>query len=363
MIEVPEHIKSIQSYEPGKTIEELVAENNWDQYAVLWNNENTLGVSEKALNSVKETLDSSNYYPDPRAEVLCTRIAERVGQKADNIILSNGSEGLLMSVIRAFCSKDDELLTSQGTFVIIYNWAKVNNIFCRPIPLTTNYELDLEGILQQVNRQTKVIYLANINNPTGTMISKSALVDFLDKIPDNILIIVDEAYFEFSADLSEDYPDSTTLGYDNVITLRTFSKAYGIAGIRLGYGIASAGIISTLYKVRLTFEPSNLAQAAGIGALDDKEFLNRTLKNNREGLTLYYKAFKELNINYVPSYGNFIMMVHESPDRAKSVFDALMKRGVFVRLLGGPLSHCIRITVGRPDENEFCIKELTSVMS
>lgn len=362
MIAVPEHIKSIQSYKPGKTVEELVSENSWDKYAVLWNNENTLGVSPKAMDSVRQVLGKSNYYPDPRAAELCGKIAQKVGQKAENVILSNGSEGLLMSIIRAFCSNDDELLTSQGTFVIIYNWAKVNNIFCRAIPLTEEYTLDLEGILKSINRQTKVIYLSNINNPTGTMISQTELVAFLEKVPDNILVIVDEAYFEFSHDLSDDYPDSTKLGFPNVFSLRTFSKSYGIAGIRLGYGIASKEIISTLYKARLTFEPSNLAQAAGVGAIDDVDFLSKTLENNRNGLSYYYKHFDSMGIKYVPSFGNFIMTVQESPEEAKRIFESLMKVGVFVRLLGGPLSHCIRISIGRPEENEMCIKQLTEII-
>lgn len=362
MIKVPEHIKSVQSYKPGKTIEQLIAENNWTQHAVLWNNENTLGVSEKAMDEVRKALGTSNYYPDPRASLLCSKIANKVGKKPENVILSNGSEGLLMSIIKAFCSDDDEFLTSEGTFVIVYNWAKVNNILCKALPLTTDYAFDLEAILKSVNRQTKVIYLSNVNNPTGTMITRKDLVNFLEKIPDSILVIVDEAYFEFSHDLSEEYPDSTTLGFDNVVSLRTFSKAYGIAGIRLGYAIASEEIISTLYKVRLTFEPSNLAQAAGVGAIDDTEFLEKTLKNNSDTLSYYYQEFKRLDVAYIPSYGNFIMTVHEDAIEAKRIFDELMKRGVFVRLLGGPLGHCVRVSTGRPDENKLCIQALSEVM-
>ena len=355
-------VKSIQSYKPGKTVEELVQENDWEQYAVQWNNENTLGVSEKAMEAVKESLGSSNYYPDPRASLLCSKIANRVNMNSENVILSNGSEGLLMSIIRAFCTGDDEFLTSQGTFVIVYNWAKVNNIFCRALPLTPDYAFDLKAILKSVNRQTKVIYLSNINNPTGTMITKTDLVNFLEKIPDEVLVIMDEAYYEFSHDLSNDYPDSTILGFDNVISLRTFSKAYGIAGIRLGYGIASEEIISTLYKVRLTFEPSNLAQAAGVGAIDDLSFLKSTLENNSNGLSYYYKKFDRLGVTYVPSFGNFIMTVQKSPEEARRIFDELMKRGVFVRLLGGPLSHCVRISIGTSDENELCVQALSDVL-
>lgn len=356
MIQVPEHIKTIQSYEPGKTVEELVAENNWKEHAVLWNNENTVGVSPKAIQAVQKSLESSNSYPDPKATELRLKIASKVGQQKENIILSNGSEGLLMSIIRAFCSDEDEFLTSQGTFVIVYNWAKVNNVFCRTVPLNDSHGFDLEAILKSINRQTKIIYLSNINNPTGTMVNKADLVSFLEKVPENILVIVDEAYFEFSQDLSEEFPDSTKLGFSNVLSLRTFSKAYGIAGIRLGYAIASEEIITTLYKARLTFEPGNLAQAAGIGAIDDDDFLAKTLKNNREGMAYYRQELDKLGVTYVPSFGNFIMTVHESSERAKYIFEESMKQGVFVRLLGGPLSHCVRISIGRPEENELCLK-------
>ena len=362
MIQVPGHIKSIQSYQPGKTIEELVSENNWKEYAVLWNNENTLGVSPKAIKAVQEALDGSNYYPDPRARELCGKIAAKVGRSPEEIILSNGSEGLLMSIIRAFCSGDDEFLTSQGTFVIIYNWAKVNNVFCRTVPLSEGYGFDLESILKAINRQTKMIYLSNINNPTGTMISKVDLIAFLEKVPENILVIVDEAYFEFSQDLSDDFPDCTTLGFPNVLSLRTFSKVYGIAGVRLGYAIASREIIDTLYKARLTFEPGNLAQASGMGAIQDDNFLNKTLKNNREALSYYYHEFDKLGINYIPSFGNFVMTALDSESEAKRIFEELLKRGVFVRHLGGPLSHCIRISMGRPEENELCIRMLKEVI-
>ena len=362
MITVPEHIASIQSYQPGKTIAELVAENNWKNYAVLWNNENTLGVSEKAIKAVRDEVQTSNYYPDPKASMLCTRIAQRVGKRLDNIILSNGSEGLLMNVVRAFCSGKDEFLTSEGTFVIVYNWAKANQTPCRTVPLTTNFEFDLNAILQEVNEHTKIIYLANINNPTGTMINKTTLTKFLDQVPDHILVVVDEAYYEFSKALSVEYPDSTSLGYDNVLTLRTFSKAYGIAGIRLGYGIASEEIISALYKVRLTFEPSNITQAAGVGALEDNDFLIRTLQNNNDGLTFFYQEFDRLGVSYIQSYGNFIMTTFETNDKAKFIFDELMKRGVFVRLLGGPLAHCVRISIGRPEENQLCIDMLSEIL-
>ncbi|NNE55374.1 MAG: aminotransferase class I/II-fold pyridoxal phosphate-dependent enzyme, partial [Flavobacteriales bacterium] len=205
------------------------------------------------------------------------------------------------------------------------------------------------------------IYLANVNNPTGTKISEKDLRRFISSIPDHILVIVDEAYFEFSQALDADFPNSMDLGFENVLTLRTFSKAYGIAGVRIGYGVGHPKIIEAMNKVRLTFEPGTLSQAAGIGALQDEDFLEQTIANNTEQMKVLTEAFDEHGIKYVPSYGNFVMTVWNSEGEVKNVFEKLMKRGVLVRPLAGGLDHCIRISVGRPEENKWLIENLALV--
>jgi len=361
MIQVPENIKAIRSYEPGKTIEELQKQYSWKKYAVLWNNENTLGASKLALEAIKKELNNSNFYPDPKSKLLCEKIAKKWKVNPGNVILGNGSEGLLMNILKAFCGDDDQLLTSEGSFAIIYNWAKINNVMCRTVPLTANYQYDLSGILRSITRQTKIIYLSNVNNPTGSMISKEELTGFLQSVPEEVLVIVDEAYFEFSKGLNQAFPDSSKFGRKNVITLRTFSKAYGIAGHRLGFAIAPEEIIDALYKVRLTFEPSNISQAAGIGALDDVEFLSKTLENNKNGLKHFYDEFESIGIRYINSYGNFVMIVLSSSEEAAQITFELLKKGVLVRHLGGPLTHCIRISVGQPEENQLCTNALREV--
>ncbi len=356
-IRIPDNIAAIKSYQPGKTIAQLKEEFGWTKTAILWNNENTLGVSKKAMAAVTEVEDV-NYYPDPTGFDLRRRLALKHGKKPEEVILGNGSESVLMNAIRATCSNDDEFLTSEGSFVIIYNWARINNIRCVSMPMTDDYSFDLDAIKSRININTKVIYLANVNNPTGTKISKEALKQFISSIPDHILVIVDEAYYEFSQGLDADFPNSMDLGFDNVLTLRTFSKAYGIAGVRIGYGIGHPKIIQVMNKVRLTFEPGTLAQAAGIGALQDEDFLEQTIANNTEQMKVLTEAFDDVEIKYVESYANFIMTIWESADEVKKVFEQLMKRGVLVRPLGGPLEHCIRITVGRPEENQWLIDNL-----
>jgi len=357
-VRIPDHISTLKSYHPGKSIAQLKEEFGWKRMAILWNNENTLGYSPRSQASVMEAYEKINYYPDPFSTDLKRRLALKFGKTPEEIIMGNGSESILMLAIRGLCSGEDEFLTSRGSFLIIYNWAKINNVRCVSMPMTDGYAFDLDAIKSRINRNTKIIYLANVNNPTGTMISKSDLKAFIQSIPDHILVIVDEAYFEFSVALSDDYPNSLTFDFPNVLTLRTFSKAYGIAGVRLGYGIGHPKVIDAMTKSKLTFEPSTLAQAAGIGALQDEEFLERTIENNTKGLNYFYTEFEKLGVKYIPSYGNFVMTVWPSKEQVTEVFNKLMKRGVLVRPLAGNLEHCIRISVGRPDENEWLVENL-----
>ena len=361
-IQIPDHIAAIKSYQPGKTIPQLKEEYGWDKVAILWNNENTLGYSPKSKQAVIDACDSINYYPDPASVDLKKALSKRLGKSEKQIILGNGSESVLMLAIRALCAGEDEFLTSEGGFVIIYNWARINNVRCVAMPMTQNYGFDLDAIKSRINRNTKIIYLANCNNPTGTGITKSELETFMQSVPDHILVIVDEAYFEYSEALDPKFPNSLEMEYPNILTLRTFSKAYGIAGIRLGFGVGDEKIIDAMAKAKLTFEPTTLAQAAGIGVLGDNAFLKETIDNNTKGLNYFYKEFDRLGVKFVRSYGNFVMTVWKDKDEVMRVFDELMQRGVLVRPLYGPISHCIRISVGRPEENEHCVEALGEIL-
>ena len=361
-IKIPDHIAAIKSYQPGKTIPQLQHEYGWDKVAILWNNENTLGYSPKSKQAVIDAYESINYYPDPASIDLKKALSKSLGKPENQIILGNGSESVLMLAIRALCSGEDEFLTSEGAFVIIYNWARINNVRCVAMPMTKSYGFDLDAIKNRINRNTKVIYLANCNNPTGTGITKTELENFMQSIPDHILVIVDEAYFEYSEALDASFPNSLEMDYSNILTLRTFSKAYGIAGVRLGFGIGNEKIIEAMGKAKLTFEPTALAQAAGIGALNDDEFLKKTIDNNTNGLHYLYKALDRLGVKYIRSYGNFVMTIWKDPKKVMDVFNSLMEKGVLVRPLLPPLDHCIRISVGRPEENEHCIASLEQIL-
>lgn len=362
MVRIPQNISELKSYKPGKPLAQIIEDLNLSDVAVLWNNENNFGPSPKALDHIQKSLSNSHLYPDSVCSELRNLLAVKWGRKFEEVAVGNGSESIFNNLFNAFFENGDELLTCSGTFVAVYIWAKANNVEVATVPLTHEFGFDLDALIDGITLRTKAIYLSNPNNPTGSMIPEKELIDFIEKVPKNILIIVDEAYYEFAHDLSSEFPNSANFKYENVLTLRTFSKAYGIAAIRIGYAIGNENLIEAIMKVKLTFEPSNLAQAAGVGALSDKEYLRNTIENNTTEIKKYYQAFEELQLDYTPSYGNFVMVNLSDEETVHYYFEELMKLGVFVRPLKAfGLPHCLRISVGVPEENTQCISALRKV--
>ncbi len=363
MIELPENIAALESYKPGKAVDNVFEGKDFKQTAILSSNENNLGTSPKAIAAMQNVLSNSFVYPDPSGMKLRTKLAKKHNTEINRIIIGDGSDGILSVIFKAFFKPGDGLVSSKGSFVAVNVMTKLNNIPYIQAPLTAEYAFDLDAIYKLVGPKTKAVYLCNPNNPTGAMIGREELMDFINKIPENILIIIDEAYAEFATELSDDYPDTTEINLPNVITLRTFSKAFGLAGVRLGYGIGSTFIIETLMKVKLTFTPSSIAQAAGLGALEDADFMQKTVEINNEGIEYYYKAFDRLQLKYVKSYGNFVMIDFGTEEKALKIFQGLLDRGVFVRPLRFfQLPHCIRITVGLPEECKLLVEKLEEVL-
>jgi len=362
MIKIPENIQQIANYKPGKPGADMFDGKTMERTAILCSNENNFGSSPLASKAIQDHLSQMYLYPDPTGDALKSKICSKMGYTKDQIILGNGSDGILYTLFKAFFEKGEHLLTSDATFVSLKAMAKMNNVPYRTIPMKKGYAFDLDAIFEAIDYQTKVIYLCNPNNPTGAMIPHDELMEFIARVPSDRLVIVDEAYFEFSKNLSEDYPDSTRMGFENVLTLRTFSKSYGLAGIRLGYGIGHPSIIQTLQKVKLTFNPNLLAQVAGAAALDDEEFLHKTLSNNQIELYKMYEFFEELEITYIPSYANFVMIDLKKEEIVEGVYELLRQRGVLTRRLGSfGLPHCLRVSIGRPEENEWfmeCFKAI-----
>mgnify|MGYP000188354194 CR=1 FL=1 len=363
MVSIPKNIQELISYKPGKPVSQIIDELGLTESAVLWNNENNLGPSPLVTTRVNEVLSSSHKYPDPVSGALCSAIAQENGCDPENVTVDNGSESVFDCVFRAFFEGDDELLTCDGTFVAVYIWAKSNKVPVARIPLAEGYQFDIDRLIASVTPQTKAIYVANPNNPTGAMISSADLKRLVDTVSDQVLIIVDEAYYEYARVLSDDYPDSFALREPNVLTLRTFSKAYGIAGVRVGYALGDARLIEALRKVKMTFAPSNLAQAAGLAALEDQDHMHKSVVLNKTALQQFYTALKQANVDYTPSFGNFVMVDLKTEEAAKEFADTLLQKGVFVRHLRAfGLPHCVRISTGTEQENELFARAVSDLV-
>jgi len=359
MVTIPPNIRELVPYKPGKPVARIVEELGLKEWAVLWNNENNLGASPRVQECIIEALGSVHLYPDPVSSELRQRIAEKCNCSADEVVVNNGSETLLDNLFRAFFDHGDELLTCEGTFVALYIWAKSNKVPVTKIPLSKGYGFDAQHLAESVTPKTKAVYIANPNNPTGSMLGRDELTWFIETMPEDLLIIVDEAYYEYARVISPDFPDSFAMRRPNVLTLRTFSKAYGIAGLRIGYALGHPTLIEAMSKVKMTFTPSVLAQVAALGALEDERHLQHVVTLNKAALQQFYTAFHEAELKYVPSYGNFAMLDLETQEFAKKFTETMMHRGVFVRHLPAfGLPHCVRISTGTKAENELLVKAL-----
>lgn len=357
---VPKHIQTLQTYKAGKPIEELQRELGLKKIIKLASNENPLGVSPLAIKAMKACLKESHRYPPPDGYGLRKALAERYDIKMENVFLGHGSEGIISVIMRTFLLDDEEALTSEGSFITFNLQAQSRGIKLIKAPLK-DYVLDLDAIAERITDKTKLIYLANPNNPTGTIFKVHKFLDFIKNVPAHVLVILDEAYFEFASH-DPTYPDSMQYRLDNVITLRTFSKAFGLAGVRIGYGFAHEELISNLMKVKLSFEPSNVAIAAGIAAMQDEDFLNETLHINHAGLEFFAKLFKDMGIHYLPSHANFMTIVLENEKVVNDLYNKLLHEGVIVRPLKAfGLANCIRVSTGLTEENQFFAEKLKKV--
>jgi histidinol-phosphate aminotransferase len=358
---VPPYIESLRPYEPGLNIDDVQRQLGLRRIYKLASNENPLGPSPLALEAIQQSTGALNFYPNGGLD-LRRVLAREYDLKIDNVIVGSGSEGIMSNIIRTFLCDEDEALTTEAAFIGFQVLAKSRGVKYRTVPYK-DWHYDLAGLAAQINPNTKIIYLANPNNPTGTIFTKHEFDEFYRHVPERALIILDEAYFEYAKD-NHRYPDSMHYRYDNVITLRTFSKVYGLAGIRIGYGFAHEELIRNLLKVKLPFEPSTLAQAAGIAALADKEFLHRSLETNARGLRLLTDCFRELDLTVIPSDANFVMIALPHEARANAIFEELLAQGIVVRPLKAfGLPQCLRISTGSEEANQKCVEAMQKAVS
>jgi len=361
MIKPNPYVEDLIPYIPGKPVEELERELGVRNAIKIASNENPLGPSPLALKAMEESLRETHRYPDGDAFYLKNKVADTLELKPETLIFGNGSNDVLDIAARTYMRAGDEAVMGEYAFIVypLATQAVGAKAVISPMP---DYTHDLRDMYSRITIKTKIVFIANPNNPTGTMVKRDELEWFLDKVPDDILVVIDEAYFEYVDD--PEYPNTLefhSMG-KSILTVRTFSKIYGLAGIRLGYGVANVKIISEMHRVRQPFNVSSIAQKAGIAALGDTGHVRRSKELNREGLEYLREELGKLGIKFAPTSTNFILIdLDRDP---MPTYNALLREGVIVRPVAGyGLRTHLRVTAGLPDENVKFINALSRVLN
>lgn len=355
---VNQNILKIKPYIPGKPIEEVKRELKLKQAIKLASNESPFGPSPKVLRAINKAAKSLNRYPDGSCFYLRQKLAKKLGVAEDQLIFGNGSDENIVMAMRAFINPGDEAIIASPTFLIYEIAATICAAKIASVPLK-NFKYDLQAMKQAITQRTKIIFIANPDNPTGTYANKDEVSEFLKGIPEEVIVYFDEAYYEIVSE--KDYPDTMSLLRQgkNIIIARTFSKAYSLAGLRVGYAISTKEKIDFMNRCREPFNVNSLAQAAALASLDDNKNLLKLRKAVKLGKEYFYKNFKELGIEYVPSAANFILM--DMTDA--TIAQKLLKQGVIVRDMSGwGIPNFIRVTIGTQKENEKFIKTLRRIL-
>jgi len=359
-------VQKITPYQPGRPAEEVAAEFGIAKPVKLASNENPLGPSPLAINAIKarQAVHDLARYPDGNGAALKRKIAERHGLAVDNITLGNGSNDILEFVTRAFVNPGDEVIFSRHAFAVY----PLATLAAGGIPVETpalNWGNDLKAIAEAISDRTKVIFIANPNNPTGTWLTEAELRPFLDKVPGHVIVVIDEAYAEYvTAEGFPGYPDCTQwLGdYSNLLVTRTFSKIFGLAGLRVGYGVSSPELADYLNRVRQPFNVNSLALVAAEAALDDVEHVSQSRKMNQAGMAYLIDQCKQRGLDFIPSAGNFLAIDFSRP--TQGLFEAMMQLGVIVRPVANyGMPDFLRVTVGSEEENRRFIEVLDKVLA
>lgn len=355
-------ILRLKPYVPGKPIEEVQREYGLTDIIKLASNENPLGPSPKAVEAMKKACEKVALYPDGNCFALRNAVAEHIGVQPDYLSFGTGSDELIREIGTAFLEEGDCVVQGDPTFSQYEGAATVNNCECCLANLKDGYYYDVDAILGCINERTKLVFIANPNNPTGAMMNQSEVERLIAGMPSRAILILDEAYYEYIE--RPDYPNALqwVLEGKNVISLRTFSKIHGLAGLRLGYAIARPELIGYIERVRLPFNVSSIAQVAAIASLSDPGHIERSRKVNSEGKQYFYKEFRRMGLSFAESEANFVWV--DLGRDSKEVFHELLKKGVIIRtgdIFGWP-THA-RVTIGTAEENSRFIKALEEVLS
>ena len=357
-------VQQLHPYQPGKPIDELQRELGLEQVIKLASNENPLGPSPKALSIIRQNLDGLALYPDGNGFILKQALTNKFSIPGEQITLGNGSNDILAMVAQAYAGPGCEIIFSEHAFAV-YPIVTQAVGATAVVTKAKDWGHDLEAMAAAVTDRTRIIFLANPNNPTGTHFDAASLEAFLNAVPANVIIVLDEAYFEFARFLAkEDYPDGQQFldRFPNLIVSRTFSKAYGLAGLRVGYAFANSKMTNVLNRVRQPFNVNSLALLAAEAALGDLEHLQQSLELNAAGLQQYQAAFSEMGLGWIPSIGNFISV--DVGEGADHVYDALLHQGVIVRPVANyAMPSYLRFSVGLEQENTTAITVLQNVLN
>ncbi len=354
-------VQTISPYEAGKPLQELKRELQIDSPIKLASNENPLGISPLAAQAAARYIGEMNRYPESSAHDLCHALASKYQVDFENIVPGNGSDDVIALLAHGFLNPGDEAVMPVPSF-LMYE-ISVKTAKGRPVmvPLK-DYGIDLGSMLAKVGDRTRMVFVTNPFNPTGAAISRGEFAEFCGALPENVLIIVDEAYIEFVRDPSVYNSLAEPLSDPRIVTLRTFSKAYGLAGFRVGYGIMDRDVAGILHRIRQPFNVSGLAQAAGAAALADDAFLEKSVALVHEGMEFFSGEFTRMGLSFLPSQANFIMVDLEQD--ATAVFQKMLKKGVIVRSLKSyGFDSFLRITMGTPEENQRCVSVLEQVLT
>lgn len=360
-LNVPDYIQAIAPYVPGKPIEELEREYGVRDSIKLASNENPLGPSPKALAAIGAHLSDLHRYPDGAGHDLTRKIAAFNGVSPDQVVIGNGSDDIIAMLVRALVLPGDRVVVPKPSFLMYGISAKVAGATVDAVPLE-HLTMDLDAMAEAIQERTRLVVLCNPNNPTGTVVHRDAFERFMARVPEGVVVAVDEAYIEFARD-----PDCLKTGTPAdlarpIVTLRTFSKVYGLAGLRVGYGLMPAELAQILHRVRQPFNVNSLAQTGAIAALDDQDFVRKTVDLMHTELDLLYAALDAMGLTYYQAEANFFLIDVKQP--CKAVFEAMLRHGVIVRAMrsyGFPT--CIRVTVGTPAENQRFLKALKAVLA
>ena len=358
-------LSGLEPYVPGTPIEEVQRKYGLKDVIKLASNENPLGPSPKAVVAVEQALPRLNFYPDGQSYDLRRAIALHLGFEMEQVAVGNGADGIIMQLCMAYLDEDSEVIVSRSSFPVYDRFTHTMRATLVKTPLKKTreeYGLDLEAMARVITARTKLIFVCNPNNPTGKIVTASEVDAFMARVPDHVLVVFDEAYYEFVN--SDAYPDTLQYiraGRGNVITMRTLSKAHGLAGIRLGYAIAPPDVIAQLNRVKEPFAVNLLAQAAGTAALQDEAFLKQSIAANRAGLRFLYREFDRLGLRYLESHGNFVLL--EIGPQATAVQQRLVEKGVILRpCTAYDLPDFLRISVGDETQNARLVEALENVL-